>query len=72
MMLLKLLPLFIPIVIYLIFFVAKSYLKSLFLRPSQKKNETMIVCYQCGTYTHESLLIKKFGKQFCSDKCSNI
>lgn len=68
MMLFKLLPLLIPIVIYLIFFVTKS----LFLRPSLKKNETMIVCYQCGTYTHESLLIKKFGKQFCSDKCSNI
>jgi hypothetical protein len=72
MMLLKLLPLLIPIFIYLIFFVAKSYLKSLFLRPSHKNNEAMIACCQCGTYTHESLLIKKFGKQFCSYKCSNI
>ena len=71
-MLLKLLPLLIPIVIYLIFLVAKSYLRPLFIRPSHKNNETMIACYQCDTYTHESLLIKKFGRQFCSDKCSNI
>jgi NADH:ubiquinone oxidoreductase subunit 3 (subunit A) len=71
-MVLKLLPLLVPIFIYLIILVAKSYLRSLILKSSAKKNEAMIACYQCGTYTHESLLIRKFGKQFCSDKCSSI
>ena len=71
-MLIKLLPLLVPIIIYLIVLVAKSYLRSLLLRPNHKKNGAMIACCQCGTYAHESLLIKKFGKQFCSYKCSNI
>ena len=52
--------------------IAKSYIRSLFSSKEKQKNESMLACYQCGIHTHESLLIKKSGKNYCSDKCSSI
>ena len=31
----------------------------------------MIGCYVCGTFVHEDLIIKKYGKKYCSEECSN-
>ena len=72
MLLLKLLPLLIPFFIFLIVLIAKSYIRSLFSSKKKKKDQAMLACDNCETYTHESLIIKKSGKNFCSNKCSNI
>ena len=72
MLLLKLLPLLIPFFIFVIVLIAKSYIRSLFSPKKEKKDQAMLACDNCETYTHESLLIKKSGKNYCSNKCSNI
>ena len=72
MLFFKLLPLIIPLVIFIIVIIAKSYKRSLFSTKEKPKNESMLACDHCGTYTHESLLIKRSSKNYCSDKCSRI
>ena len=31
----------------------------------------MFACDKCGTYSHESIVIKKKGKNFCSNECAS-
>ena len=35
------------------------------------QSDQMINCSTCGTYVHQSIVIKKHGKKFCSENCSN-
>ena len=49
----------------------KTYLKSKFTKTKNKKNELMVVCSNCGTYAHESIIIKKRGQNYCSRECAS-
>ena len=71
MVFLKILPLLIPLIIFLIPIIAKSYLKHVFNNKKSDKDDLMFVCDKCGTYSHESIVIKKRGKNFCSNECAN-
>lgn len=71
MVFLKILPLLIPLIIFLIPTIAKSYLKFLFTKNEKNKKDLMFACDKCGTYSHESIVIKKKGKNFCSNECAN-
>ena len=71
MVFLKILPLLIPLIIFLIPIIAKSYLKFLFTKNEKNKKDLMFACDKCGTYSHESIVIKKRGKNFCSNECAN-
>jgi len=55
MVFLKILPLLIPLLIFLLPMLFRTYLKSAFMKKSKKKNELMVVCSKCGTYAHESI-----------------
>ena len=55
---LKILPLLIPIIFLLFPIITRVYLRSLFIKKRDKKNDLMISCEACGTFTHESLVIK--------------
>ena len=70
MVFLKILPLLIPLIIFLIPIIAKNYIKFLFTEKTNK-NDLMFECDKCGTYSHESIVIKKKGKNFCSNKCAS-
>ena len=67
----KILPLLIPLIIFLIPIIAKGYLKYLFTNKKSNKDDLMFACDKCGTYSHESIVIKKKGKNFCSNECAN-
>ncbi len=71
MVFLKILPLLIPLIIFLIPIIAKSYLKFLLTKNEKNKKDLMFACDKCGTYSHESIVIKKKGKNFCSNECAN-
>ena len=71
MVFLKILPLLIPLIIFLIPIIAKSYLKHVFNNEKLDKDDLMFACDKCGTYSHESIVIKKRGKNFCSNECAN-
>ena len=71
MVFLKILPLLIPLIIFLIPIIAKSYLKHVFNNKKYDKDDLMFACDKCGTYSHESIVIKKKGKNFCSNECAN-
>ena len=68
---LKIIPLLIPLIIFLIPVIAKNYLKFLFTKKNKVKNDLMVACDECGTYSHESIVINKKGKSFCSNKCAS-
>ena len=51
--------------------IAKNYLKFLFTKKNKVKNDLMVACDECGTYSHESIIINKKGKNFCSNKCAS-
>ena len=71
-MIFKILPLAAPIIIFILIKLAKSYISSvLFSEKKAKSSNEMIVCDECGTYVHEDLLLKKFGKFYCSKDCLN-
>ena len=70
MVFLKILPLLIPLIIFLIPIIAKNYLKFLFTEKTNK-NDLMFECDKCGTHSHESIVIKKKGKNFCSKECAS-
>jgi len=70
MVFLKILPLLIPLIIFLIPIIAKNYIKFLFTQKTNK-NDLMFECDKCGTYSHESIVIKKEGKNFCSNECAS-
>ena len=69
MVFLKILPLLIPLLIFLLPILIRTYLKSAYIKK-KKENELMVICANCGTYAHESLIIKKNGVSFCSKKCA--
>ena len=71
MVFLNIFPLLIPLIIFLITIIAKSYLKFLFTKNEKNKKDLMFACDKCGTYSHESIVIKKKGKNFCSNECAN-
>ncbi|MDA8604680.1 PP0621 family protein [Gammaproteobacteria bacterium] len=70
MVFLKILPLLIPLLIFLLPIIFRTYLKSAFIKKNNKRNELMVICSNCGTYAHESLIIKKNGISFCSKECA--
>ena len=49
----------------------RTYLKSKFTKTKNKKNEFMVVCSICGTYAHESIIIKKGDQNYCSKECAS-
>ena len=69
MVFLKILPLLIPLLMFLLPIIFRTYLKSAFIKKDKEINELMIICANCGTYAHESLIIKKNGMSFCSREC---
>ena len=71
MVFLKILPLLIPLIIILIPIITRGYLKYLFTKKSTNNNDLMFACDKCGTYSHESIVIKKKGKNFCSNECAS-
>jgi hypothetical protein len=71
MVLLKIIPLLIPLIILLIPIIAKSYLKFLFSNNKTNKDNLMFACDKCGTYCHQSIVIKKRDKNFCSSECAS-
>ena len=71
MVFLKILPLLIPLIIFLIPIIARGYLKHLFTKQKTNKDDLMFACANCGTYSHESIVIKKKGKTFCSIECAS-
>ena len=71
MVFLKILPLLIPLIIFLIPIIARGYLKHLFIKQKTNKDDLMFACANCGTYSHESIVIKKKGKNFCSIECAS-
>ena len=71
MVFLKILPLLIPLIIFIIPIIARNYLKFLFTKQKTNKDGLMFACDKCGTYSHESIVIKKKGKNFCSNECAS-
>ena len=71
MVFLKILPLLIPLLIFLFPILVRTYIKSKFIKTKDKKNELMFVCSNCGTYAHESIIIKKKGQNYCSKECAS-
>jgi late competence protein required for DNA uptake (superfamily II DNA/RNA helicase) len=65
----KILPLLAPIIIFILLKLIKSYITSTLFAKKQSQSNEMIVCDRCGTYVHEDLLLKKFGKFYCSKDC---
>ena len=39
---------------------------------SEKKLNEMVRCSVCNTFVHESIVVKKSGKEYCSTECSNL
>ena len=71
MVFLKILPLLIPLLIFLLPILVRTYLKSKFIKTKNKKNDLMVICFICGTYAHESIIIKKSGQNYCSKECAS-
>jgi hypothetical protein len=71
MVFLKILPLLIPLLIFLLPILVRTYLKSKFIKTKNKKNDLMVICFNCGTYAHESIIIKKSGQNYCSKECAS-
>ena len=60
---------FIPLILPLLIFIFFRYLNK---NNKQKHNlEKVIRCEACNVFVHESLVIKRFKKNYCSEKCSN-
>ena len=51
--------------------IVKNFLKFLFIKKNKVKDDLMVACDECGTYSHESIIINKKGKNFCSNKCAS-
>jgi hypothetical protein len=71
MVFLKILPLLIPLIIFLLPLLVRTYLRSAFAKQNKKKDELMVVCSNCETYAHESIIIKKSGQNYCSKDCAS-
>ena len=72
MVLLKTILFLITLIIIKLVISGGLFVRSLFTKTSKKKiDDSMIKCAACDTYTHQSLVIKKSGRSYCSEKCSN-
>jgi len=49
---------------------ARAYVSKIIFTKQNRKSEQMLSCSVCGTYVHESLVIKKYGSSYCSKGCS--
>ena len=58
-MLSKLLPLIIPFIIYIFIKLVRTHISNILFSKHKDKNEKILSCEVCGTYVHESLVIKK-------------
>ncbi len=65
------LKLLIPLLTFFIIGLARTYLVKALSSKKNKRSEQMIGCSSCGTFVHESLVIKKNRDCFCSEDCSN-
>lgn len=66
-----LLSLLVPIISYFLIKSAKAYIDKIFFSKEDNKPNEMSNCSVCGTYVHQSIVIKKHGKEYCSEDCSN-
>ena len=68
------LKLIMPFVFFALITALKKYIQSRLstYNIKQRKGEDMISCAECGTYVHESIVLKKSGRKFCSKRCSNL
>ena len=64
------LKLFIPLLVFFIIRIVRTYLNKVLSSKRNKKSEQMLSCSACGTFVHESLVVKKNGESFCSVDCS--
>ena len=72
MFLIKSILLLIPLVIFILIIPAVFFFRSLISNTHKKKiDNSMIKCDSCETYTHESLIVKKLGRNYCSESCSS-
>tara|TARA_B100000927_G_C16276352_1_gene393669 strand:- start:283 stop:498 length:216 start_codon:yes stop_codon:yes gene_type:complete len=65
-----LLSILIPVVSYFIIKSAKNYIDKKFFSKENESNQ-MINCSTCGTYVHQSIVLKKNGKEYCSKECAD-
>ena len=72
MTIIKLVFLLIPIIILSILAIILFSVRGIFFKKNKKgiSNE-MITCFACGISVHESLILKKNSKIYCSDNCAN-
>ena len=72
MTIIKLVLLLIPAIILSVLTIVLFSLRNLFIKKGKKEisNEIM-TCYACGISVHESLILKKNSKIYCSDNCAN-
>ncbi|MFL2708377.1 MAG: hypothetical protein ACJ0FW_05940 [Gammaproteobacteria bacterium] len=49
----------------------RTHISNILFSKHKDKNEKILSCEVCGTYVHESLVIKKYGDGYCSKECSN-
>ena len=70
-MLIKILPFFIPILIFLFRTIIANYLKSIINKRDKNIGNDMIMCDKCGVYFHESFIVKKNNLKLCSKECSS-
>ena len=66
------LSLLVPIILYFIIKSAKNYIDKIFSSKDEKKLNEMVRCSVCNTFVHESIVVKKSGKEYCSTECSNL
>ena len=68
------LKLIMPLIFFALISALRVYIQSGLSKYNikQRKCENMILCQECGTYVHESIIHKKSGRKFCSKRCSNL
>ncbi len=66
------LSLLVPIILYFIIKSAKNNIDKIFSSKNEKKFNEMVRCSVCNTFVHESIVVKKSGKEYCSTECSNL
>jgi formylmethanofuran dehydrogenase subunit E len=72
MTIIKLVFLLIPIIILSILAIILFSVRGIFFKKNKKEiSNEMITCFACGISVHESLILKKNSKIYCSDNCAN-
>ena len=65
-MVLKFILLILPLLIFIVLRHINNNLKQ------NGKSEKVIKCEACNTFVHESLMIKRYQKNYCSKECSSL